>query len=167
MESTTQAADPTTTSAAYDTFEDFLRLAIKDYYERRGFRNPNFVALLLASGQTGSLAKDAIGSSDGLKKVALGTLGVVAARTILVRVISGPIGLILTGVSVASLIALVIRHHREVFHKTSRFKELLKETRTRFEEAQLGYRQNRMDVHERNLIVEGLMKRFLEECDAV
>lgn len=163
-----QTSDPTLHSAAYDTFDDFLRLAIKEYYDRgAGLRDPNFVSLLLASGQTTSLAKDALGSTQGLKRLALGTLGVVAARAILVRVISGPLGLVLTGVSVVSMIALLVRHQKEIFGKVSRFRELIEHTRARFEDAQAGYRQNRMDVHERNLIVDGLMTRFINECEKI
>lgn len=155
------------TSAAYDTFDDFLRLVIKEQYQRRGLRNPNFVALLLASGQIAQVAKTAVGSADGLKRLALGTMGLVAARAILLRVISGPIGLVLTGVSVASLIALLVRHHREIFKKTDQFRSLIQQTRERFEEAQLGYRQNRMGLHERNLMVDGLMNGFLRQCDEI
>lgn len=167
MAETASNQKDTQTSAAYDTFGDFLRLAIKEYYQRRGLRSPNFVALLLASGQVAHVAKSAVGSTDGLKRLALGTVGLVAARAILVRVISGPIGLVLTGVSVASLLALLVRHHKEIFKKTDQFRGLIQQTRERFEEAQLGYRQNRMGQHERNLMIDGLMNGFLRQCDEV
>lgn len=152
--------------AAYDTFDDFLQAAIKDYYDR-GWQRPNFVALLIASGQTGNLAKNAIGSTEGLKRLALGTAGVVAIRVILTRVLTGPLGLILTGVSLASMIALFIRHQREIMSKTSRFRDLIARTRDSFEEAQTGYRQNRLDARERNMMVDGLLRRFLRECDEI
>ena len=42
----------------------------------------NFVALLIASGQSASLAKNALSTGDGLKTVALGTVGVMALRVI-------------------------------------------------------------------------------------
>lgn len=160
------AHDQADSKAQYDTFDDFLQAAIRDYYER-GWQRPNFVALLIASGQTGSMAKNALGSADGLKKMALGTVGVMAVRVILVRVVSGPLGLLLTGVSLASLIALFIRHQREIIAKTARFRELIATTRQSFEDTQSGYRQNRLDARERNLMVDGLMKRFLRECDEI
>ena len=152
--------------AQYDTFDDFLQAAIRDYYER-GSQRPNFVALLIASGQTGSMAKSALGSTGGLKRLALGTMGIMAVRVILVRVITGPLGLLLTGVSVASLIALFVRNQREIIAKTARFRELIARTRDSFEETQTGYRQNRLDARERNLMVDGLLKRFLRECDEI
>lgn len=162
------SSDPSLHAAAYDTFEDFLRLAIKEYYERSGgLRKPNFVALLIASGQTMSITKDALGSTEGLKRLLLGTAGVMAARAILVRIISGPLGIVLTGVSLVSLIALLLRHQKEILGKVSRFRELIEHTRARFEDAQSGYRQNRMDAHERNLIVDGLLMRFIQDCEQI
>ncbi len=153
-------------SAAYDSFDDFLQAAIKDYSDR-GWQRPNFVALLIASGQSASLAKNALSTGDGLKTVALGTVGVMALRVILTRVLAGPIGLILTGVSVAGLVAFFIRHQREIVSKTARFRELIDRTKASFDEAQTGYRQNRMDARERNLMIDGLLKRFLRECDEI
>jgi hypothetical protein len=154
------------TSAAYDTFDDFLQAAIRDYYER-GWQRPNFVAMLIASGQTGNMAKSALGSADGLKRLALGTAGVLAIRVILTRVLTGPLGLVLTGVSLASMVALFLRHQREIMSKTSRFRELISRTKDSFEESQAGYRQNRLDARERNMMVDGLMRRFLRECDEI
>lgn len=158
--------ETTETPAIYDTFDAFLQAAIKEYYHR-GWQRPNFLALVIASGQTGTMAKNAIGSADGLKKLALGTVGIMAVRVILTRVVSGPLGIVLTGVSIASLIALFLRHQKEIVGKTSRFRDLIGKTRERFEEAQNGYRQNRMDARERNLMIDGLMKRFLTECDEI
>ena len=161
MESSTQPSP-----AIYDTFDAFLQCAIKEDYER-GWRRPGFLALLLASGQTASMAKDAIGSPEGLKRLAVGSLGVVAARVILTRIITGPLGLLLTGVSLASMVALLIKNQQEIIAKTGRYRELIERTRKDFEDAQTGYRQNRMDTRERNLMIDGLLKRFLKECDEI
>ena len=90
-----------------------------------------------------------------------------ALKVILTRVLAGPIGLILTGVSVAGLVAFFVRHQREIVSKTARFRELIERTRVTFDEAQAGYRQNRMDSRERNLMIDGLLKRFLRECDEI
>ncbi|MBL8635293.1 MAG: hypothetical protein JNM40_18855 [Myxococcales bacterium] len=153
-------------NAAYDSFDDFLQAAIKDYASR-GWQRPNFVALLIASGQSASLAKNAFSTGDGLKTVALGTISVMAIRVILTRVLAGPIGLILTGVSVVGLVSFFVRHQREIVSKTARFRELIDRTRTSFDDAQTGYRQNRMDARERNLMIDGLLKRFLRDCDEI
>lgn len=158
--------DPAATAAVYDTFDEFLQAAIKDYYDR-GWQRPNFVALLIASGQVGNLAKNALGTGDGLKTLALGTFGVVAVKVILTRILTGPLGLLLTGVSLASLVALFIKNQREIMSKTGRFRELINRTRDSFDEAQTGYRQNRLDARERNMMVDGLLRRFLRECDEI
>jgi hypothetical protein len=165
MENTDQKP-PTIPAAAYDTFDDFMQAAIKEYYDR-GWQRPNFVALLIASGQTGAMAKTALGSADGLKRLAMGTAGIMAVRLILTRVLTGPLGLVLTGLSVASMLALVFRHQKEIAVKVGRFRELIDRTRDSFEAAQTGYRQNRMDAQERNLMVDGLLKRLLRECDEI
>ena len=44
---------------------------------------------------------------------------------------------------------------------------LIAETRTKFDEIQGGYRAGRYDAAGRNLMVEGLLKRFLEQVDAL
>jgi len=43
---------------------------------------------------------------------------------------------------------------------------LIADTRTRFEEIQGGYRAGRYDAAGRNLMVDGLLKRFLDDVDA-
>lgn len=154
-------------SAAYENFDGFIQTALREYSTQGGWKKPSFIALLLASGQTTSIAKNAISSTDGLKKIALGTLGVVAARAILTRVIAGPIGLILTGVSVVSLVAVLVKNQKEILGKIDGYKALIKKNRDRYEEMQIGYHQQRIDAHERNLMVEGLLKRFLADCDDV
>ena len=47
------------------------------------------------------------------------------------------------------------------------YKALITETRTKFEEIQGGYRAGRYDSAGRNLMVDGLLKRFLEQVDEV
>ena len=46
-------------------------------------------------------------------------------------------------------------------------RDLINQTRERFDDAQNGYRQGRMDLRERNLMIDGLLKRFLKECDEI
>jgi hypothetical protein len=159
----TEATPPT-----FDTYDAFLKTAIKEYYDR-GWksRRANFVALLIASGQTMSLAKDSITSGDGVTKAAIGAAGVVALRIGLRYALSGPLGILLTGLTAASLVAFFIKNQREISSKIDRYRQLIAEIRTRFEEIQAGYRANRYDARERNLMVDGLLKRFLAECDEV
>src|SRR6476646_10116861 len=84
-------------AATYDTFEDYLRLSIKEYYDR-GWKNrrANFIALLIASGQTTAMAKQAVSGEKGLENVAMGAVGVVALRLGLLWALGGPLGILLT-----------------------------------------------------------------------
>ena len=63
-------AEPLTSE--YDTYDDFLKGAIRAYYEK-GFsqRKGNFIALVIASGQALSLAKDSLSGEEGLKQLAV------------------------------------------------------------------------------------------------
>src|SRR5215475_11990179 len=151
----------------FDDYDAFLKQAIRDYYDR-GWksRRGNFIALVIASGQVTSMAADSIKDGTGLKKAALGAAGVVALRVGLRYALSGPLGIILTGAAVVSLTGYVIKHQKEIREKVTAYRGLINETRTRFEEAQGGYRAGRYDAASRNLMVDGLLKRFLDDVDA-
>ena len=162
------AGEATIPSAAFDTYDAFVKAAIKDYYHR-GWktRRANFVALLIASGQTMSLARDSLTGEGGAKRAAIGAAGVVALRIGLGYALSGPLGILITGVTAASIIGFFVKNQREVTAKMERYRTLLTETRGRFDEIQAGYRGGRHDARERNLMVDGLQKRFLAECDEI
>ncbi|MSP58935.1 MAG: hypothetical protein EXR72_01100 [Myxococcales bacterium] len=159
--------DDASTAAAFDTYDQFIKQAIKDYYDR-GWktRKGNFVALVMASGQTMSLAKDSLTGERGLQRAAIGAGALVALRIGLAYAITGPVGILLTGLAAASLIAFFVKNQKEILQKLPRYRKLIADTRLRFEETQSGYRANRYSARERNLMVDGLLKRFLEECDA-
>jgi hypothetical protein len=156
----------TSVAAAYDTFDDYLRLAIKEYYER-GWksRRANFIALLVASGQMASVAREAVAGEKGLRNVAVGAAGAVALRFALRWALGGPLGILITAATGASLVAYFIRNQKEISQKIGRFRERIGEEKKKFEEIQSGYRANRYDARERNLMVDGQLKRFLADLD--
>ena len=151
----------------FDDYDAFLKQAIRDFYDQ-GWksRRGSFIALVIASGQMTSMAADSIKDGSGLKKAALGAAGVVALRVGMRYALSGPLGIILTGAAVVSLGSYVIKNQKEITTKVGTFRTLIADTRTRFEEAQGGYRAGRYDAASRNLMVDGLLKRFLEEVEA-
>src|SRR5215475_12287320 len=151
----------------YGDWDSFLKTAIKEYYDR-GFtsRRGNFIALLMASGQTAlAMAKDSVVDGTGTKRLAIGAALVLALRIGLRYAIGGPLGLVLTVAAGASMISYFLRNQKDIVRKVGTYKGLIAETRTRFEELQEGWRAGRFDVTERNLMLDGLMKRFLEQCD--
>jgi hypothetical protein len=163
---TTADKETASVDAAYDTFDDYLRLAIKEYYDR-GWksRRANFIALLLASGQMASVAKDAVSGEKGLRNVAVGAASAVALRFALRWALGGPLGILMTAAMAASLVAYLIKNQKEISQKIGRFRERIAEEKKKFEEIQSGYRANRYDARERNLMVDGQLKRFLADLD--
>jgi hypothetical protein len=162
----TTADKQTSVDAAYDTFEDYLRLAIKEYYDR-GWksRRANFIALLLASGQMMSVAKNAVAGEKGLRNVAMGAAGAVALRFALRWALGGPLGILMTAAMAASMVAFAVKNQKEISQKIGRFRERIAEEKKKFEETQSGYRANRYNARERNLMVDGQLKRFLADLD--
>lgn len=152
----------------FDDYDAFLKQSIRDYYER-GWksRRGNFIAMVIASGQVMSMAADSVKDGSGLKKAALGAAGAVALRIGLRYALSGPLGIILTVAAAGSLIGYLIKHQKEITGKVAPYRTLIAGTRSKFEEIQGGYRAGRYDAASRNLMVDGLLKRFLEDIDAV
>jgi hypothetical protein len=150
----------------FDSYDAFLKQAIRDYYER-GWKNrrASFIALVIASGQAASLATDSLKDGSGLKKAAIGAAGLVALRVGLRYALSGPLGIILTGAALASAASYFVKHKGDIGGKVDHCRKLVAETRTRFEEIQGGYRAGRYDAAGRNLMVDVLLKRFLEQVD--
>lgn len=153
-------------AAAFEQYDAFLQTAIKEYYDR-GWksRRTNFVALLLASGQTLSMAKDTLTGSEGMKRAAMGAASLVALRLALRYAVSGPLGMLLAGAGVASIIVYFLKHRQTVTSKLEIFRGLVDETHKKFDDIQVGHRDGRYQESERNLMIDGLLKRFLAEID--
>jgi len=151
----------------YGDFDSFLKTALREYYDRGWTtRRGNFIALLIASGQTAiSLAKDSVVDGSGTKKVAIGAAAVVALRVGLKYALGGPLGLVLTVAAGASMVSYFIRNQRDIVGKVGTYKKLITETRTRYDEIQAGWRDGKYPITDRNLMIDGLMKRFIGQVD--
>lgn len=151
----------------YDDFDSFLKVGIREYYDRGWSRRKgNFIALLIASGQTAfALAKDSMVGGGGTKKLAIGAAAVVALQIGLRYALGGPLGLVLTVAAGASMVSYFVRNQKDIIRKVGVYKTLIKDTHERYEEAQGGWRNGKYDIAERNLMVDGLMKRFIEQVD--
>jgi hypothetical protein len=152
----------------YDEYASFIKQAVREYYARGWKSNRgNFIALVIGSGQMISIAADSVRDGSGLKKAAFGAAGVVALRFGLRYFLSGPVGLLVSAAVVGSAVAYLIKNQKEITAKVEPCRTLIAETRTKFDEIQGGYRAGRYDAAGRNLMVEGLLKRFLEQVDAL
>ncbi len=151
----------------YTDFDAFLKEAIAQYYRGPGKRNKgSFIALVIASGEVASMALESVRSGAGLKKLALGAAGMIALRLGMRYVLSGPLGIVLAGATVASLVAYFVRNRGEIVDKIGRYRGRVAELRAAYEKLQSDHRDGRLDDQQRSLMVDGLMKRFLADLDA-
>jgi hypothetical protein len=162
-----QAGDSDYARSIYRDFDNFLKVAIREYYDRGWTsRKGNFIALLMASGTTSlGMAKDSVVDGSGTKKVAIGAATVVALRIGLRYALGGPLGLVLTVAASASLISYFFRNQRDIVRRVGVYKGVIKEAQERYDELQGGWRDGRYEATERNLMIDGLMKRFVQQID--
>jgi hypothetical protein len=151
-------------SEIYTDFDEFLKAAIHEYYRGAGKKNKAaFIALVIASGEVTSLALDSLKSGEGMKKLAIGAVGVVALRLGLKYALGGPLGILLAGASLASLVAYFMRNRKEITGRIGRYRELVAEVRLSYDKLQSDHRDGRLDETQRNLMIDGLTKRFLDD----
>ena len=118
----------------YADFDSFLKQGIKEYYDRGWTtRRGNFIALLIASGQTAfALAKDSVVDGSGTKRVAIGAAAVLALRIGLRYAVGGPLGLVLTVAAGASMVAYFIRNQKDILKKVQRYKLMIAELEKKY-----------------------------------
>ncbi len=150
-------------ASIYSDFDTFLKVAIHEYYDRGwSTRKGNFVALLIASGQTAfGVAKDSVVGGAAPKKLAIGAALAVGLRYAL----GGPLGLVLSAAAGASLVSYCFKNRKDIVRRVGVYRGVIKESQERFAELQAGCRDGRYKVTDRNLMIDGLMKRFIEQID--
>ena len=162
-----ESAGPPGQHGIYASFDAFLKQAIREYYDRGWTsRKGNFIALLIASGQTAlGLAKDSVVDGTGTKKVAIGAAAIVALRFGLRYAIGGPLGLVLTVAAGASMVSYFIRNQKDIVKKVGVYKSTIADTHKRYDEIQAGWRDGKYQITDRNLMIDGLMKQFVGQVD--
>lgn len=161
------AKEDSSARSLYGDWDAFLKQAVREYYDRGWTtRRGNFIALLIASGQTAlSMAKDSVVDGTGTKRVAIGAGLVVALRLGLKYAIGGPLGLVLTVAAGASMVSYLIRNQKDVVKKVGIYRTGITDAHKRYDEIQAGWRDGKYQATERNLMIDGLMKRFIEQVD--
>lgn len=165
-------AEPSKETAAgaeglYGSYDAFLKQAIREYYDRGWTtRKGNFIALLIAAGQTSlALAKDSVVDGSGTKKVAIGAGLLVALRIGLRYAIGGPLGLVLSLAAGASMISYFVRNQKDIVKKVGVYKTVIADSEKRYDEVQAGWRDGKYQITDRNLMIDGLMKQFVAQID--
>ena len=150
--------------ATYDSFSAFLHTAILRYWT--GSKNRvNFLALLFATREAWDVAWDRATSPGSGKKVLTGAAGV-AVVAVLVRVfLGGPIGLLLTGASAASFVALYAKNHERIWQQVARYKQLVGAYRPKYDACRIDYIEGKVAREQMELMIDGLLGRFLAELD--
>ena len=151
----------------YTTWDAFLKQAIREYYDRSWTtRKGNFIALLIASGQTTlALAKDSVVDGSGTKKVALGAGLLVALRIGLRYALGGPLGLVLSVAAGASMISYFVRNQKDIVRKVGAYRTVLADHEKRYADIQAGWRDGKYAATDRNLMIDGLMKQLIAQID--
>jgi hypothetical protein len=149
--------------ASFDTYQEFLRTAVRRYWDRKGSSKVTFLALMFATRQAWGVAAERGLSAETGKKALTGAAGV-AAATVLIRVfLGGPLGLVLAGASAVSLIAIYGTNQEAIWKKVLRFRSVIDEYEERYDA--IAEREGRAD--DRALMMDGLLGRFLDELDSV
>jgi hypothetical protein len=158
---------PAAAQGLYASWDAFLKQAIREYYDRGWTtRRGNFIALLIASGQTTlALAKDSVVDGTGTKKVAIGAGLLLALRIGLRYAIGGPLGLVLTVASGAAMVSYFVRNQKDIIKKVSTYKAAIGDSEKRYDEIQAGWRDGKHQISDRNLMIDGLMKQFITRVD--
>lgn len=151
----------------YTTWDAFLKQALREYYDRSWTtRKGNFIALLIASGQTSlALAKDSVVDGSGTKKVAIGAGLLFALRIGLRYALGGPLGLVLSVAAGASMVSYFVRNQKDIVRKVGAYKAVIAEHEKRYDEVQTGWRDGKYQSTDRNLMIDGLMKQFITQVD--
>ena len=151
----------------YTTWDAFLKQAIREYYDRSWTtRKGNFIALLIAAGQTSfALAKDSVVDGSGTKKVAIGAGLLIALQIGLRYALGGPLGLVLTLAAGASMVSYFVRNRKSIINKVGAYKAVIADHEKRYLEIQAGWRDGKYQVTDRNLMIDGLMKQFIKQVD--
>jgi len=146
------------------SFDDFLKAAIKSYWDRGG-RTTTLLALMFATRETWGVALDKTLDPALGKKVLTGAAGAAAAAVLIRAFLGGPLGLLLTGVSAASLVGVLVKNNERVWAKVSQLKVLINVYKDRFGEIDRDIARSGLRDDQRSLMIEGLMNRFLAELD--
>ena len=148
---------------AHESYDAFLQHALRRYWDRPGSSKVTFLALLLATRHAWTVAWSKGVSAEAGKKALTGIGGAAAVAVLLRIFIGGPLGILLAGASAASLLAVYGKNTAKIGKKVVRYRELVDEYETRYGELKAeitGASESRRD-----LMVDGLMSRFLDELD--
>ncbi len=152
---------------AYETYNDFLAASVQRYWKRKGSSKVTFLALMFATRHAWPVAvKEGLSLESG-KKALTGAAGLAAAAVLIRAFVGGPIGLLLAGASAVSLIAVYGKNQEAIWKKVFRFRGLMEDYEPKFEALSKQHESGAINDEQKQLMVEGLMGRFLDQLDEI
>ena len=152
---------------SYDDYQGFLRTAIQRYWERKGSSRVTFLALLLATRQAWAVALDKTFDVETGRKALTGAAGLTAVAILVRAFLGGPLGLLLTGASAVSLVALYGKNQKDIWRKVSHIRGVVDDYEDRFKALEAKIEGGDFGPDDRVLMIDGLLGRFLDELDDV
>jgi hypothetical protein len=149
--------------SAYESYEGFLKAVVARFWEAERDSRVDALALLLASREAWEVALDKATAQASLKNLLAGAAGATAITFLLRGVLGGPLGLILTGASVASLGTLYAKNQERIRERARAYRRLVTQYRSDFETIREDYLAGRVRRQQRDLMVEGLFARLLAQ----
>jgi hypothetical protein len=152
----------------YDDFDEFLKAAVREFYKHSGVRKKGqFIAFALASGESASLLFDKMKGTSLREKLIGGAVGAVAVRMIVKWALGGPLGVVLSLATLGSLIAYAVTNQKEIFDNIKSYREQVGAVRREYDEIHEGFRGGAFGQSERDLMIDGLLRRFVERVEQV
>ena len=148
----------------YASYDGFLKTVIESYWETRR-NSAHLIALLLASREAWSVAWASVASQGAQRRALMGAGGAAAFYVLLRIFIGGPIGIVLTGVSIASLVAAYSSNHRRIWDQQERYRKLIGDYRVKYDRIRADWLEGTIAEEHRDLMIDGLLNRFMEEMD--
>ncbi len=149
----------------FGDFDDFLRTSIQRYWQRKGSSKVTFLALMFATRHAWPVAAREGFSAESGKKMLTGAAGLTAAAVLIRTFLGGPLGLLLAGASAVSLVAVYGKNQEAIWKRVMRYRGLIDEYEPKFEALRAQYDSGDIDRSQRDLMMEGLMGRFLDQLD--
>jgi hypothetical protein len=154
-------------SKVYESYDRFLQAALARYYEKGGKgRRVNFLALLLASGETWKVAFQRVKGISLTGKVVGGVASAVAIRMLLRYALAGPLGIVLTAASAASLVSLYLKNQDAIAAKVKGYREHIRDYEGKFEKVRGDWVDGKISNDQRDLMMDGLLQRFLADIES-
>jgi hypothetical protein len=63
------------------------------------------------------------------------------------------------------MIAYLVRNQKDIVKKVGVYKTFIADTQKKYEEVQSGWRDGKHQISDRNLMIDGLMKKFITQVD--